>query len=233
MSEDRKYEPTPLQRLKAQQRGQFAYSCQLVSATVLLFGVLGIFMVSSGVIEALKQQTIDSFTFQSTDLQVPTVEQLGVSCRQLLIKWGTLTSPFWILISIACLGAHFAQHRFFLASERELINEKNVNPVEGFRRLFDSSALWRLLIGILQVALISAVVYSFCRAELLPLTQLARLPLTQAAGQMGILLRSLFFRLLILLFAIGAVDYLWQYWKFERSIRMTEQEMRDQMKDNN
>ena len=60
MSEERKYEPTPKQRLEAQRRGQFAYSADLVGAAVFLFALIALSVSCAGVFSALKEQLVSS-----------------------------------------------------------------------------------------------------------------------------------------------------------------------------
>lgn len=230
MSEERKYEPTPRKRLETLRQGRFAYSPELVSAAVLLFGLIALTIISASSAESIKQTLLDSFRFQPSDLTAPTPETLGVSFRTVLFSWLIITLPFWILILGAAVIAHFAQRRFLFAPERELIDTKNVNPAEGFARIFSLANFWRTVLGIIKISLLTLLIYSFCRSEINEIVSLNAAPLERSAGEMGAILRNLAFRIAAALIVLGVCDYAWQYWKFERSIRMTEQEMRDELK---
>lgn len=232
MSEERKYEPTPKQRLEAQRRGQFAYSADLVSAAVFLFALIALSVAGTGVYSALKEQLVSSFTFHPSDLQVPDAHTLRLGCWSILGRWFLLTLPFWALTIIGALGTHFAQRRFLFAPEREIVSGKNLSPIEGLKKIFGGRNVWRAVLAIVKTGTIVTILYLFCRDYIESIASLAQTPLPAGAEKMNSLVWGLLWRLAVSLLVLGIIDYFWQYWTFERSIRMTEQQMRDEMKNN-
>lgn len=232
MSEERKYEPTPKQRLEAQRRGQFAYSADLVSAAVFLFALIALSVAGTGVYNALKEQLVSSFTFQPSDLQAPDAHSLRLGCWAILGRWFFLTLPFWALTIVSALGMHFAQRRFLFAPDREIVSGNNVNPIEGLKKIFSVRNFWRTGLSVVKTGVIAALLYLFCRDQIVSIVSLAQTPIPAGADKMSALIWGLLWRLAVALLVLGVIDYFWQYWTFERSIRMTEQQMRDEMKNN-
>lgn len=232
MSEERKYEPTPKQRLEAQRRGQFAYSADVTAAAVFLFSLIALSASSIGIVTALKEQLVSSFTFQPADLQTPDAHSLRLGCWAILGRWFSLTLPFWITAIASSIIFHFAQRRFLFAPDREIASGKNINPVEGLRKIFSVKNLWHSFLTVIKIAVITTVMYLFCKGNIESVVCLAQQPLPNGSETMGALIWGLLWQLAIALLALGIIDYFWQYWTFERSIRMTEQQMRDEMKNN-
>ena len=232
MSEERKYEPTPKQRLEAQRRGQFAYSADLVSAAVFLFALIALSVAGTGVYNALKEQLISSFTFQPSDLQAPDAHSLRLGCWAILGRWFLLTLPFWALTIIGALGAHFAQRRFLFAPDREIVSGNNVNPLEGFKKIFSGRNFWRTTMTLVKTVVLASILYFFCRGRIESIVGFAQTSPSVSSDKMYSTIWGLLWQLAVALILMGIIDYFWQYWTFERSIRMTEQQMRDEMKNN-
>ncbi|MBR0238127.1 MAG: EscU/YscU/HrcU family type III secretion system export apparatus switch protein [Thermoguttaceae bacterium] len=232
MSEERKYEPTPKQRLEAQRRGQFAYSADVTAAAVFLFSLIALSASSVGIVTALKEQLVSSFTFQPSDLQTPDAHSLRLGCWAILGRWFSLTLPFWIMAIASSIIFHFAQRRFLFAPDREIASGRNVNPAEGLRKIFSGRNVWRSVMSVFKIAVIATIMYLFCKDNLESVVSLAQQPLPKGGETMSALIWGLLWRLAGTLLVLGIIDYFWQYWTFERSIRMTEQQMRDEMKNN-
>lgn len=232
MSEERKYEPTPKQRLEAQRRGQFAYSADLAGAAVFLFALIALSISSAGICNALKEQFVSSFSFQPSDLQAPDAHSLRLGCWTILGRWFLLTLPFWIMATASAVVFHFAQRRFLFAPDREIVSEKNVNPMEGLKRVFSGRNLWRTALTLIKTVVLAAILYFFCRGQLETIISFTQMSPSASSEKTFSIIWGLLWRLSFSLILIGIIDYFWQYWTFERSIRMTEQQMRDEMKNN-
>lgn len=232
MSEERKYEPTPKRRLEAQRKGQFAYSSDLLSAAIFLFALIALNMTGAGIYSAIKEQMIDSFTFHPSDFHVPDSHALRLDCWSLLGHWLSLTLPFWIMTIASAVIFHFAQRRFLFAPDREIVTGNNVNLLEGLKRIFSVRNFWRTFMAIIKTLVLCLILYFFCREQLTSIVSFSQTSPLVSAEKMYALIWSLLWRLTVVLLALGILDYFWQYWTFERSIRMTEQQMRDEMKNN-
>ena len=232
MSEERKYEPTPKQRLEAQRRGQFAYSADLVSAAVFLFALIALSVSSAGVFSALKEQLVSSFTFQPSDLHAPDAHSLRLGCWAILGRWFLLTLPFWIMTAASAIIFHFAQRRFLFAPDREIVSGNNVNPMEGLKKIFSGRNFWRTAMTLVKTVVLAMILYFFCRGRIESIVGLAQTSPSVSSDKMYSTIWGLLWQLAVALILMGIVDYFWQYWTFERSIRMTEQQMRDEMKNN-
>ena len=86
--------------------------------------------------------------------------------------------------------------------------------------------------AIIKTLVLCLILYFFCREQLTSIVSFSQTSPLVSAEKMYALIWSLLWRLTIVLLALGILDYFWQYWTFERSIRMTEQQMRDEMKNN-
>ena len=89
---------------------------------------------------------------------------------------------------------------------------------------------WELAKSLAKVSFIGLVVYSFMKSRLMELFPLVH----QDIGQLLSYLRStsiqLSWRVVFLLLFLGVLDYFYQRYKFNKNLRMTKQEVKDEMR---
>ena len=243
MSEgEKKYEPTLRRREKARLEGKFAYSPDLMGAISLAVGLTGTLICAASVVEWIKKLFLNSIAISGSTAgpaasaanrlsHVPTPEELFQSSWTILGQMFTLFLPFLGLLALASLAAHFSQRRFLFASDREWVNTQNVNPAQGFLRLFEAQNVVRQIVNLVKASLIFGFVWLFFRNQFESILQLPYGELNAAILRSGALIQSVLIRLAGLLLAVGIADYFWQYRRFEKSLWMSEQEMRDEQKD--
>ena len=84
--------------------------------------------------------------------------------------------------------------------------------------------------GLLKAALFALVIYFSLRKDTPELVHAIRFPLEAGVSQLLWKLLGLSFRLAFLLLVIAVFDYVYQKWEFERSIKMSKQELKEEYK---
>lgn len=157
----------------------------------------------------------------------------GVAMR-LLVEQGLaalrLLAPFLALVVLAPWLSAFAQRSVVLAGEKLAPDLARLDPIAGLKRLASARNLVEFAKSTLKVAMALAVVVLLLRREvgavlasgsIAPaeaLTFLARLVLRVLAAVVGLSV------------VIAAADTLWQHLSWRRSLRMTRQELKDELK---
>lgn len=226
--QDRTEQPTPKRRQEARRRGQIARSRDLSTALVLFTG-LGLLMVWGP--WAAARQKVWLSTWLAT-LQ-PGWGQPGEVWR--LFHGVTLTlagllAPVLLGLTLASLVAATLQGGFLFAPQRLAPDLSRVLLLPGLKRLVSGQSLMELAKALLKVALIGAIAYltvaPLCsRVPELLFSDPARLTefLASAGLQVG-------WRLLLGLLVLGILDYLLQRYRFEKNLRMTKQEVKEEMR---
>ena len=104
------------------------------------------------------------------------------------------------------------------------------NPVNGFKRMFSKDSLFELVKSIAKITLIAIIAYTTLKSHIEEIFLLYHITLRQAIAQIGTLVIDMGFRISIIYCIIGAVDYLYQKHKFNEDMKMTKQEVKDEMK---
>jgi flagellar biosynthetic protein FlhB len=228
-SEARTERPTERRRRQARERGMVARSVELLIAARLLAIWILLAWWFATFVNSASSSLRAALDERRPDLIAPTTAL--VQLRDL--AWQILASASWpLLISTAALlVAHFAQVGWLWNWENAAPQLSRLSPVMGLQRLLSWTTIGRALQQTLKLTVIASA-SSFTLLQLLPLPRPnlsadMTNPLTaieSSAGQLGahIALAALTF---------GALDYVWQRWRFERSLLMTREELRDELKE--
>jgi|UniRef100_A0A7C5AMH5 flagellar biosynthetic protein FlhB len=226
--QDRTEKPTPKRRAEAREKGQIARSRDLAASLVLLTGFL--LLVGSSPwggrrLSDMMRQSLEALSSGSL-----TAARLHLLFMNYAFFLATLLVPIFLGLVCAAVIANFAQGGWVFSPQRLVPDLTRVAPFPGFKRLFSGNSLVELAKSLAKVALMAGVAYfSFCQ-QLPHLLALLR----QEAGQVAVHLRTATFDLtgwlIIPLLALGGLDFFYQRHRHEKSLWMTKQEVKDEMR---
>jgi len=225
-----KTEPaTPRRRMEARQQGQIARSHDLTSSVSLIGGLLLMKWFGPQLILALKEIVASLLSGPSmADLGT---KLIGVQVLHCLGRISTAMAPMLagamflvIVVNIAQVGLNFSPQRL-------AINFAALNPARGFNKIFGfRQSAPQLLINILKVSLVALVGWSAISGRLGQIIAVQQLGFLQIFAMSADIVFSIGMRVGILLLILAIFDYIYQRFRIERSLRMTKQEVKDEMR---
>lgn len=227
-SQDEKTEqPTPRRREKARKRGQVARSQELNSVVVIFFGVLALMIFSSYIFSNLVSLFHFNLANIYTDLNIATTYDLFISNGSTLIK---TIAPVLILVGLAGLLINLAQVGVMFTLEPLTPKLDKLDIIKGLKRLFSTKTLFELFRDTIKVFIIGYVAFITLKGEMNNYIPLA----DQEVGQ--IMSFATRVALKVVLRAVGALlflailDYAYQKFEFEKKLRMTKKELKEEFK---
>jgi len=225
---EKSFEATPHRRQEAREQGQVVFSQDLASAALLMLGVLLLIWLGGAVVE---------FCAKLMRHQLGEVAELHTSQGTLVAEWlriayglGMVVLPILGLIMLGGALASIFQVGLLWVPDRLAPDFSRINPLAGFGRIFSLSGTTRLGFGLVKVLVVSGVAIALLwmrwdevmRASGLDIPQLAQFIVSLSSSTV------LWIGLVLLMLAI--LDYGVQRWKYEQDLRMTHQEVREEMK---
>jgi len=131
---------------------------------------------------------------------------------------------------LAVLGISFAQVGFFVTSKPLAPKWDRLNPASGLKKVLSLRSLVELIKGLLKAAVLSWVLYAGLKGSMEKLLLTMQMPLLSGLGVLLKMIFDLSIKLAISLFVIALFDYIYQRWEFEKSIRMSRQEIKEEYK---
>lgn len=105
-----------------------------------------------------------------------------------------------------------------------------INPFEGFKRLFSKRAIVEFLKSVLKIGIVGWLAFAQVRQRLPWLTNLASLQIFDSSLLVGTSIVALAQGLGLTLLVLALADYYYQRWEFEKNIRMTKHEVKEEFK---
>ncbi len=143
-----------------------------------------------------------------------------------------------LLVGGAVLGAMaigvlvgLFQTKFLISFKAIKFDLNRINPVQGFKRLFSLRSVFELLKALIKVVIVGYIGYSAFRGEWKKMLSYPMMFPQDAAAHMVSVIFNVVIRSGIALLALAIFDYFFQKWEYEKSLRMTKQEVKEEMKD--
>lgn len=232
---EKKHVATPQRRKQAREQGKYARSRDLSSALVLclalailgwsgprLLSVVGSIMQKSFALEALRVS-------QDAELEADGRRILGflaASAGECL--WALL--PLMAGVFGVAFASGWSQSGFRLITGGVKLDWNRVNPAGGAQRLCSLPNLVQLSFGLVKILLVLTLVglglWSSCQNIL----QSSALNLWEVANFIWDTVFGLCFRVALALLILGGFEYGFQWWQYEQDLRMTDEELREELK---
>jgi flagellar biosynthetic protein FlhB len=149
---------------------------------------------------------------------------------RLLGYFAALAAPPILTVAVAAILVSFAQVGFIWTSHPLTPNWEKLSPLSGFRRLFGTHALVELAKAPLKLTLLGVITYYTVRPAVLALMWGAGQNTASTLSTVGDLVVTLLWRLGLAQAALSVLDYAYQRWSLTRQLRMTREEVKDEMR---
>jgi flagellar biosynthetic protein FlhB len=138
--------------------------------------------------------------------------------------------PFLLLLMVLTVAGSLAQTGAVVTGKKLIPKLENVSPLKGVKRLFSTDSLTRALMGLFKMALIGVVAYYTIVAGIQPVLGAGTVPPAGILHMSSEILFTLMLRMALVLLILGLLDYFYQRYKFEQRLKMSKQEVKDELK---
>jgi len=226
--QERTHPASPRKRQKARDEGQVAKSRE-INSVMLLGGALGFFVLFGGSWIQTWTQTVRE------GLDVFSIFEMDLGWSELGRHWMKnvliLMTPFLILFPLMAIAAGLPQVGFHITTKVLLPKANRISPASGLKRLFSANGFVESLKSIGKILLVGWIAYTTVRPEIPLFPSLSNRPLGGVLSYSAFVAFKLVIRVWVALVFLAFLDYLFQRWNFERELRMTKQEVKEEAKE--
>jgi flagellar biosynthesis protein FlhB len=225
-----KTEPaTPKRREDAREKGKVAKSTEVNSSLILVLGLLMLYVAGSGLVTQL------SGVIRRAILEAPSVDINVVSVHnmlsQMLFAVGTIVIPVSLGIMVIGLGASFSQVGFLFTLKPLHPKWEKLNPGKGIKKILGSRhSLVELGKGLLKITIVGVVAYVSVESAINETLELVDGDVAIVMGAMGGGAVAVGLKVGLAFLFLAVLDYLFQRHEFERNLRMSKQEVKEETK---
>ncbi|MEO5346121.1 MAG: flagellar biosynthesis protein FlhB [Magnetococcus sp. YQC-9] len=227
-NESKTEDPTGKRLGDARDKGQVANSRE-VGTALLLIGATGVFYFHGDTLWNAFQEKMRFFLGGaiSDDL---TQEGLSVLVDGVLIGVLIDLAPFLLVMMFMAIFASLIQHGFLFSWEPLIPKFSKINPWSGFKRLFSKRSLVDLFKSILKMSVISLVVYFAIKDSMREIMGWTATSIEQVTVALGTESLSVLWKVSLAFLSFALFDYLYQRFEHMKALRMTKQEVKDELK---
>lgn len=221
-------EPTAKKLEEAQQKGEVAKS-QEVRHWFILFSVTVIILVSAKPSMAGIRNVLGHTLGTSFEVNISAMGLLNYGANLLNNIFGYLTLPTILLMIGALLGA-VIQHKPMLSAEKIKPKLNKISPLAGFKRLFSMQNFFEITKSVIKLIIVGSVVLILVWPERDRLEQMMTYDVGDIADVIFVMVLRILGGVVAVMAVIAGIDFMFQKFQFIKKMRMTKQEIKDEMK---
>lgn len=227
MADPSKTEPaTGKRRSEERDKGNVAKSQEFPAIAVML-GVFGVMYLTSGQMMAGLTAVLRDLLTASAS-RVNSVDGVHTLLNDLFVRGGLMLLPTFAGTLFFAAASNVAQTGFLFTAEPLRPNFGKLNPVAGVKKLFSPQSLVTLVKSVIKFALVGFVAWRVIRQEIPVLTGIIDKTPEEIVLYLARVGGSILLRCGVLLLLLAAGDYVFQWWSFEKSIRMSKEEVKEE-----
>jgi flagellar biosynthetic protein FlhB len=219
---------TPRRREEARNRGQVARSTELTSALGLLGMLVVLNLAGSYMMLELSKIAryswggLGTFTFGETEVRRQTLTFF----MELLLLMG----PLLLGALVIGITVNVIQFGFLFAPEAMQLRFENLSPAKGFERLFSRRTAVEAFKSFLKIGVVSSIAWLTIAGKVPMLMTLMDTDLAVFFAAVGATASTVILRVGLAMLAMALLDFFYQRWEFEESLKMSKQEIKDEFR---
>ena len=225
---DKTEKPTAKKIRDARKKGNVAKSREVVNVVTFL-GIIFIFSgLSDFIIGQLKELISMFFTINiSNNLNMDNLQPIIFKAMTTLF---ITFLPIGLMIMVLGVVGNIMQTGFLLSPEALKPKIDKLNPIPGFKNMFSMKALGTLMKSVVIIIFLGVIGFSFVKSNYYSIINTGNVYTPYLMSSIKELLVDLFNTILIGLIVIGACDYGYQLYTYNKDMRMTKQEVKEEFK---
>lgn len=225
---DKTEEPTAKKREDARQKGQVARSQELNAAAVLLAGFSMIYVLWEYIYGNVSEYAAHVFSHLSEiSVSAESITELFIGIIILMLK---TSIPIMFGIMLIGLAINFYQVGFVVSTEKLEPKLDNLNPINGFGRIFSKRSLVEMIKSIFKILVIGFFIYLFLKDEIPYMPYFIYYDLGHSLVEIADKIFTMTFKVIAVIIVLAIADYAYQQWQTTQDLMMTKQEVKDEYK---
>lgn len=139
-------------------------------------------------------------------------------------------APIIIVNIVVSIVATFAQTRLLISPNIVKFKLSKINPINGFKNLFSPKSMVEVLKSIIKIIIIGVIIFNEIQAQLPKILIIYGKSVSDSVSWTAQFVLDVCFKASIAFLIIGVADYFYQWWDYERRIKMSKEEIKEEYK---
>ena len=218
---------TPKRREEARGRGQVAKSSDLAGAAVFLAGVFALHALIPTTLSSVGA-AVQSILWRIHEHQAFTIASVWMLYLRTFGSVALLLGVLFISALIVGIGVNVLQTGGVFSLQPIVPSFNKINPISGFQRLLSKQVLVNLGKQLLKLGAVLVIIYTSIAGSLDSLFMVGQMSSQGLIQFVGGLMYNIGWKFGFLLLVVGLLDYAYERWQYEESLKMSKQEVKDE-----
>ncbi len=226
--QERTEDATSRRREDAREKGQVARSTEIVSVGILVACVIYFYFGAAGLLKNIMELMTSGFRTAGQFNITP--DSLHYLFIDYILKGFTILFPIMLTVVVAAILGNMLQIGVMFSTESVTPKFSKIDPIKGIERLFSLRSIVELIKNTFKICIVSAVAYVVVKDEISNMIILMDQSVWGMMTYFGRICFKIILATTIVLVILAILDYIYQRWEYEKSLRMTKQEIKDEYK---
>lgn len=227
---DKTEKATPKRKQDERKKGNIFLSQEVVTVATLIatFYTLKIMMpyaVTS--IEA----GIKHFTDMASTEDTLTYQVLQKHFFELILIYAKSALLPLFVCGLTATLATMAQTKMLFTAKNASFKGSRINPMQGIKKMFSARSLVELFKSILKITVLIYVIYSILKADIEKFPRMMDMSFDASLLETGNIIMAIVIKVSTIFIVLAGADFMYQRWDYEKNLRMSKQEVKDEYKE--
>lgn len=230
MAESNKTErATPKKRKDERKKGNTFQSKDLISIVVLVMAFIMISKVAGFIARQVHILFVEQLERVATVyiLSPPVIFAIMIDSFKVFLLSAL---PIMLMISVTIILMTGVQTRFLVSGDLIKFKYSRISIIEGTKRLFSLRSVVELVKSLIKIAVIVYIIYLNIKDLLIVTPDLMNVGITETVMFMKDRTLSLVFSICLIFIVVAVLDYTYQWYDYEKKLKMSKQEVKDEYK---
>jgi flagellar biosynthetic protein FlhB len=221
---------TPKRKRDARKKGQVLQSKEISSALTLLFVFFGLRVLGSYMVDTILKYSEKVYLLLESDMDFYNIPGMINFATELILNIVIVIAPIMAIAAISGMIISYAQVGSLFTVETLQFKFDKISPLGGFKRIFSSKTIAELAKSLLKIFIILGTAYLFINGQTERILNTMNQSIVEISSFMAITAINLAITIALVLLVLGILDYIYQTYDYEKSLKMTKKEIKEEYK---
>lgn len=222
-------QPTAKRRKDERNKGNVFKSQEIITLCSLLAVVYTIQFMAGWIMSALSD-SFDLFWGMASDRTMLAGGDMPSLFVQSAITYAICAVPPLLAGGLASILITLAQTRGLVSMKSVAPKFSKLNPLSGIKKMFSLKGFVELLKSLFKISVLAYVIYSKYIERFPEIPRLIEMDLIQVLVYVADFVLDIITDVAIIFAVLAAADFMYQRWQFEKDLRMSKQEIKEEYK---
>lgn len=225
--QEKSEQPTSKRREDARKEGN-VFQSRDISTVVILLGMFSIMrLLLSGLYSSIRDYLITMIDNVGKEQETVFGTELLSDSIWILVKCVLPLLSAALLLGVLSAGA---QTRFNVSFRSLKPKFSRLSPIEGFKKMFSLRNVIELIKNLIKITVLGVLLYNIIKGDVLQIARMLDIKPINSAVYMLQMIFDAVLKTCALFTVVAFFDFLYQRWDYEKNLRMTKQEVKDEYK---